>query len=61
MIPNMVYRGMWGHLTGRSRLRQDFREQNQEYDGWTDQADLMLDASITREYLVQFLQYMGIE
>ena len=61
MIPNMVYRGMWGHLTGRSRLLQDFREQNQEYDGWTDQADLMLDASITREYLVQFLQYMGKE
>ena len=61
MIPNRVYGGMWGHLPGRSRLLQDFREQNQEYDGWTGQADLMLDASITREYLVQFLQYVGKE
>ena len=61
MIPNIVYGGMWEHLPGRSRLLQDFREQNQEYDGWTGQADLMLDASITREYLVQFLQYMGKE
>ena len=61
MIPNIVYGGMWGHLTGRSSLLQDFREQNQEYDGWTGQADLMLDASITREYFVQFLQYMGEE
>ena len=61
MIPNIVYRDMWEHLPGRSRLLQDFREQNQEYDGWTGQADLMLDASITREYLVQFLKYMGKE
>ena len=61
MIPNMVYRGMWEHLTGRSRLLQDFREQNQEYDGWANQADLMLDASITKEYYSQFLRYLGKE
>ena len=61
MIPNIVYRDMWGHLTGRSRLLQDFREKNQKYDGWANQADLILDASITREYFVQFLQYMGEE
>ena len=61
MIPNIVYRDMWGHLTGRSRLLQDFREQNQEYDGWADQADLMLDASITKEYYSQFLRYLGKE
>ena len=61
MIPNIVYGGMWGHLPGRSRLLQDFREQNQEYDGWTGQADLMLDASITKEYYSQFLRYLGKE
>ena len=57
----MVYRGMWEHLTGRSRLLQDFRDQNQEYDGWANQADLMLDASITKEYYSQFLRYLGKE
>ena len=61
MTPNMVYRGMWEHLTGRSRLLQDFRDQNQEYDGWANQADLMLDASITKEYYSQFLRYLGKE
>ena len=61
MKPNMIYDGMWDHLAGRSFLLDYFGRKQEKHDGWADQADLMIDASITKEYYRQFLQYVGQE
>ena len=61
MKPNMIYDGMWDHLAGRSFLLNYFGQKQAKHDGWADQADLMIDASITKEYYRQFLQYVDKE
>ena len=57
----MIYDGMWDHLAGRSFLLNYFGQKQAKHDGWADQADLMIDAFITKEYYRQFLKYVGKE
>ena len=57
----MIYDGMWDHLAGRSFLLNYFGQKQAKHDGWADQADLMIDAFITKEYYRQFLEYVGKE
>ena len=61
MKPNMIYDGMWDHLAGRSFLLNYFGKKQEKHDGWADQPSLIIDASITKEYYRQFLQYVGQE
>ena len=55
----MIYEGMWNHLNCRSFLLNYFAEKQKEQDGWVNESDLVIDATISKEYYRRFLQYIN--